>query len=200
MFEEGKSVTDGDLRAKFNSIAGANVYTMFISSLGMMISMIFSGHLGDDKYQAALGIGNSVTFMLVMTVMTGMSRALDVLHTASYGNGDLRLCGIYLNRGRLILTLTYIPISTAIWIFRDEIIGIFSKDPLVKQYCKEYLNGTLPAMWFIGQSEIQKRWLIIMRIIHIPAISNTLTVCIHFTTCYIFVVVLEWGMLGLGYA
>ena len=93
----------------------------------------------------------------------GMTRALDVVHTAAYGAGDLRLCGVYLNRGRLILTMVYIVMFSFIWTFRDELIRIFTSDEEVIAHTKVYMIRVLLANYFVSLCDLQKRWLIIMR-------------------------------------
>ena len=55
-------------------------------------------------------------------------------------------------------------------------------------------------MWFLGLADTQKRWLINMGITHVAAVSNTIVVPLHFVICYVFVVVLDWGIKGLGWA
>ena len=88
-----------------------------MGSVSMVVSTIFAGHLGDERKQAAMGIGNSLTFIFLLTACFGANRALDTLHTTAYGAGNLKLCGTYLNRGRYVMTLVYLPAALLIIIF-----------------------------------------------------------------------------------
>ena len=85
MFEDGKEVTMWMLLTKFANLAFANVYSMLMNSCSMRISTVISGHLGDERMQAGLGISNSITFIFLLTVSMGLNRALDTLHTTAYG-------------------------------------------------------------------------------------------------------------------
>ena len=55
-------------------------------------------------------------------------------------------------------------------------------------------------MLFSGLNDAQKRWLINMKITHVAAISNSITVLVHIASCYTFVFVLDMGIAGLGLA
>ena len=128
-----------------------------------------------------------------------MTRALDVVHTAAFGVGDLQLCGVYLNRGRLVIFMMYTVMASLIWIFKYELIRIFTYDEEVVSHTKTYMIGVLPSIFFVALNDLQKRWLIIMRQVQIPAINNTFTVPVYFISCYVGVVTLDAKMTGLGY-
>ena len=90
--------------------------------------MIFSGNMGDERIQAALGIGNSITFIFLGTACNGSTRGMDTYQTAAYGAGDMHLCGVYLNKGRFFLTLVYIPLALLILIFSEPLTLLFTRD------------------------------------------------------------------------
>ena len=89
-----------------------------------------------------------------MTGCLGMTRALDVIHTAAYAAGDLKLCGVYLNRGRLVLLMVYAVILSFVWIFIDELICIFTNDEEVIAHTKTYIIGVLPAIIFMALNDL----------------------------------------------
>ena len=62
------------------------------------------------------------------------------------------------------------------------------------------MQGVLPGMYFVGLQDTQKRWLLIMRVVNVTIIGNTMTFFLHLGTCYLFVFVFDWGLLGLGWA
>ena len=103
------------LLTKFANLAFANVYSMLMNSCSMLVSTIISGHLGDERMQAGLGISNSVCFICLLSVFYGLNRSLDTLHTTAFGAGDFKLCGVYLNRGRYVNTLFYIPLALLLY-------------------------------------------------------------------------------------
>ena len=200
MFAPGVEVTDWELLKKFNGMALINVYTQLMSSIGIAITMIFSGNMGDERIQTAVGIGNSLTFIFLITACGGSIRGLDTLQTAAYGVGDMYLNGVYLNRARFFCTLCYVPLALGILIFADPLCHMFTKDEVIISYTKDYLHGMVPAVYFMGLSDAQKRWLINMKITHVAAISNTVTLPVHIGCCYVFTISLGMGIAGLGYA
>jgi Na+-driven multidrug efflux pump len=42
--------------------------------------------------------------------MLGINSTLNTLVSQSYGLGNYKLCGIYLNRSRILVTMTYVPL------------------------------------------------------------------------------------------
>jgi MATE family multidrug resistance protein len=58
----------------------------------------------------------------------GLNGALETLVSQAYGAKDLRLCGIYLNRGRFINTLVFLfPISLC-FLFSGKALKAFGQD------------------------------------------------------------------------
>ena len=44
-------------------------------------------------------------------MFVGLNGALETLVSQSYGSGNLKLCGVYLNRGRFVLLCSFIPVA-----------------------------------------------------------------------------------------
>jgi Na+-driven multidrug efflux pump len=139
MFAKVQAVTSYKLISKFNRLALTNVYTHVMASICMVVSMAFSGHMGDERIQAAVGIGNSISFIFIMSCCEGAGRGLDTLHTIAYGAGDLHLCGVYLNRGRFLVTLVFIPVALLLYSLSEQLAGIFTDDEIVIANTRLYL-------------------------------------------------------------
>lgn len=54
---------------------------------------------------AGMGLANVYANMSVTCVIMGLNSALATLISQSHGQGNLRLCGIYLNRARIVIFL-----------------------------------------------------------------------------------------------
>ena len=63
-------------------------------------------------------MGNAIINLMGMTALLGLSQALDTLISHAAGAGNLELCGVYLNRGRYIMIVMFIPF--AIFAFQTE--------------------------------------------------------------------------------
>ena len=55
---------------------------------------------------------------LLFWPLVGMNGAVETLVAQAYGAGDLRICGVYLNRGRMINTVIAIPLIILIYLSR----------------------------------------------------------------------------------
>lgn len=59
---------------------------------------IVLGHSADTNLLAALGLGNLTVSILMLSVGVSFNGSLDTLISQAYGQNDVRLCGVYLNR------------------------------------------------------------------------------------------------------
>lgn len=64
----------------------------------------------DPAMTNGVGVGQAFKTLLGITVLTGASGGLDTYAQQAAGKGDYELSGVYLNRGRLIATLTFLPV------------------------------------------------------------------------------------------
>lgn len=68
------------------------------------------GHLNDRTLIGGVGMAQALMSLMGMSIIMGCNSALDTLVSQSAGAGNLRLCGVYLNRARIIMTILFIPI------------------------------------------------------------------------------------------
>jgi len=80
-----------------------------------------------------VGLGNLCTTFSGFTVMIGMNCALDTLISQAAGQNNVELCGVYLNRGRFICTLLFLPVCFCS-IFMEDAIVYLGLDPEVASY------------------------------------------------------------------
>lgn len=59
---------------------------------------------------AGVGLGSVFANFSGWALVIGMNSALDTLVSQSAGAGKLEMCGVYLNRGRFIMTLFFLPV------------------------------------------------------------------------------------------
>ena len=80
-----------------------------------VINLAFVGHLGKASLMAGVGIGNMYINIVAQSVSVGLNNGLSTYVSQCNGQGNLRLCGIYLNRGRLIALIAQVPIQIILW-------------------------------------------------------------------------------------
>ena len=101
-----------ELLKKYFSIALPTVIQCSFQRATLLINTIYVGHINDVSKLAGVGLAVTISCILCLTILEGMNGAVETLVSQAYGNGQLRLCGVHLNRGRLILTAIFIPLAT----------------------------------------------------------------------------------------
>ena len=84
----------------------ANVQQGFFELLTMFF---LSSNVGSSQL-AAYGLTN-VIVSFISAIFIGLNTTLLTLVSQSFGRGDLELCRTYINRGRVIVSLAFIPIA-----------------------------------------------------------------------------------------
>lgn len=74
----------------------------------------FVGHLGDSAKLAGVGLGTLYVNIFCQSIILGLNGAIATLVAHAHGAGNLRKCGVYLNRGRVIALVAFIPILIAL--------------------------------------------------------------------------------------
>lgn len=78
----------------------------------------------------AVGLsGVVVTLMMLSVLLIGVSSAQEALISQAFGAGDDHLCGVYLNRGRLILVAFFIPLALIPSVYAEELLLVIGQDP-----------------------------------------------------------------------
>ena len=85
------------------------------------------GTLGDPAKIGGVGMGNMIMALFGLSIFSGLNSALDTLVT---GAGNLTLCGVYLNRGRLVILCCFVPIVVIV-LHTEDIMIALSQDPKV---------------------------------------------------------------------
>jgi Na+-driven multidrug efflux pump len=76
-----------------------------------VINTAFIGHLGETAKVAGVGLGNMYINICCFSVFIGLNGAVLTLVSQAYGSGNYHKCGVFLNRGRVVSILAFIPIT-----------------------------------------------------------------------------------------
>ena len=60
---------------------------------------------------AGLGLGISLVESITFSIFFGMNGALETLVAQAFGAEQLSLCGVYLNRARVVNTIIFVPMT-----------------------------------------------------------------------------------------
>lgn len=109
------------------------------------------------------------------------------------------MCGVLLQRGRVLILSTLVPIFV-LFSNMESILIMFSQDPLVAKFAKQYLMVAFPKLVLAGLMDCHRRWLNSFAKNHIPMICSLVSVPFHYLWCYIFVVYFDLELVGIGIA
>jgi MATE family multidrug resistance protein len=87
-----------------------------------------AGHLGDSTIVAAVGLGNMYINVFYLAIVIGMNGTISTFVSQAYGAGQLRMCGIYLNRGRIVIAC-FIPLFVVLSCLAGKIFVLIQQDP-----------------------------------------------------------------------
>jgi MATE family multidrug resistance protein len=118
---------------------------MFAESINTM----FVGHLNDPAKLAGVGLGNLIINMFGVAIIVGMNGALETLVSQAYGSGNLYMAGVYLNRGRFIVAISFVPIFLILNSGETILVSI-GQDPEVSHYAAIYIRTLLPGIFFMA--------------------------------------------------
>lgn len=105
-------------------LATINFVRQFIGVANIMFLSIGVDGKRNDKMIAGVGIGTTVSNFLGMSIILGYNASLDTLISHAYGDNNFQLCGDYLNRARVTMTLLFVPISLTLLMTKDILVGI----------------------------------------------------------------------------
>ena len=183
----------------FFNLAFPVVMQTSLQRLIMLTNTIFAGQINDVNKLAGVGLANVFSCIALLTVIEGINGALETLVSQAYGFGQLQLCGVYFNRGRLVLTAIFIPLAIMLG-YSYQILTFLGQDDLVSRYASLYILITLPALYFYCMFDLTKRFLNCMTITWVPMMAQLVATILHPFWCWLFAVKLEMNILGIGLA
>lgn len=82
---------------------------------------------------SGVGLGDNALIFFGQACLMGMNNAIETLVAQAAGAGNLKLAGVYLNRGRFLLTVSYIPIVVLLLNVENILVKI-GQDPKASAY------------------------------------------------------------------
>lgn len=158
------------------------------------VSMIFCGHLGKTEL-AGVALATAVINVTGISIGSGLASACDTLISQTFGSGNFKQVGVYLQRGILILLVFCFP-CWAILIHTQTILLTVRQSPEVARVSQLYVEIFMPALPAAFMYQLQGRYLqnqgIIWPQVVTGAAGNVLNAIIN----YVFLSVLHLGVAG----
>ena len=95
---------------------------------------------------AGVGLGDVALAFLGQYALLGLNNAIETLAAQAAGAGNLHLAGVYLNRGRVLLTLFFIPM-TILYFYIENILLYLGQDPEASKCAQIYAVYFLPGLY-----------------------------------------------------
>ena len=134
----------------FLKLAIPAIFTNLAAFATVVTNSVFAGRMNDPVKLASVGLSSVCVNIMVLSIMIGLNAAQETLTSQAYGAGNLKLCGIYLNRGRFILIAFFIPFAVIPSIFAEEIFNGIGQDPEVSRLTAIQVRALLPAVFCYG--------------------------------------------------
>ncbi len=109
---------------QYVNLAFPQILSCLIYEIVMQLNIIFIGQLNDATKLAGVGLANMITNVLGISILCGINDAQSTLTSHAYGANNLHLCGVYLNRGKLILISVYLPLAVGLLFSKQTLMAL----------------------------------------------------------------------------
>ncbi|CDW80289.1 na+-driven multidrug efflux pump [Stylonychia lemnae] len=164
-----------------------------------IVNMFFIGHLNDPAMVAGVGLGNMYVNIVCQSLILGLNGGVGTLVAQAYGSKNMRKCGVYLNRGRIITLMCYIPMVFSI-LMCERVLLFIGQDPAASRFAQQYVYAIIPGMFFHGQFDATRQYLISMHRNLLVTVVMITTSLLHMLWCYLLVNIAQMGVQGASLA
>ena len=97
-----------------------------------LINLLFISSFNDTEKMAGLGLAISI-LAVIMVIMNGITIPVETLTSNAFGSGNLKLCGLYLNRSLMVALGTYSIIAALFYFLflKQQIFSSLEQDRMV---------------------------------------------------------------------
>ncbi|GAB5353102.1 hypothetical protein AAMO2058_000009500 [Amorphochlora amoebiformis] len=169
-----------------------NVLQSLTGYLMNVSSMIILGHLAGPRELAGASMGSVVGGILGLTVLMGLSEAIDTLCSQAFGARHYKDMGQIMQRGLTLLMIFASLISIVFW-NSESLLLISGQHPSLSKSAANYIRGMIPGIFGYSTSIAFQRFLSAQGQTRPLWYVATATVPIHVGMTYFLV-----GPLGLG--
>lgn len=164
------------------------------------INIIYIGRYNDSNLISGIGIGTLYVNATGYILGAGLIGGLDTLCSQTFGAKQFRLLGIYANIARFVVIMFFILICLPSIYFSSNILNMLGQFEEVSTIASHFSHSMIPSLFFALQYNTSLRYLQAMNIFT-PGMMITLTTALfHPLWCYLFIVYLEFGVVGAGMA
>jgi MATE family multidrug resistance protein len=170
--------------------------------LQLTINLIFIGKTSDQSEKIIEGIGITHLYinLTLFYVSMGLVCGFESLGAHAFGSKNYKLFGLYYHRA-IIVTITYAICMIVIHSFTAvKVLTFLGVKPEIMEYIDSYIHVyifyIIPDILFSANF----RYINIISKSYVNLITLVVTILLHPLWCYLFIIVLEFGIKGAGVA
>ncbi|KAI9200902.1 hypothetical protein LWI28_014860 [Acer negundo] len=183
---------------KLWSIVGPAIFSRVSSFTMNIITQAFAGHLGEVEL-AAISIANTVIVGFNFGLLLGMASALETLCGQAFGAKRYRMLGIYMQRSWLVLFM-FCFLLLPFYIFASPILKWLGQTDDVAEMSGVVAVWMIPLHFSFAFVFPVQRFLQCQLKNQVIAWVSLVGLLINVLTSWLFVYVLDWGVIGAAVA
>lgn len=159
-----------------------------------LVSVMFSGHLGDVQLAGAT-LGNSWATVTGYAFVIGLSGGLETLCGQAYGAGLYRRLGLYLQSSLIVSALASALVSV-VWVFTEPVLLFLRQEPQVSRAAAEFVRSQIPGLFAFAFLQCLLRYLQMQSVVAPLVAVSSASFALHVALAYLLVSVLGLGLAG----
>ncbi|KAM3371431.1 hypothetical protein ACQJBY_018693 [Aegilops geniculata] len=159
-----------------------------------LVSVMFSGHLGDVHLAGAM-LGNSWATIIGYAFVTGMSGALETLCGQAYGAQLYRMLGLYLQSSLIMSAVVSVAIAV-IWLFTEPLLLCLRQEPEVSHAAAVFIRYQIPGLFAFSFLQCLLRYLQTQSVVVPLVVCSVVPFALHVPLNHLLVNVLGLGLAG----
>ncbi|KAF8663836.1 hypothetical protein HU200_055170 [Digitaria exilis] len=158
-----------------------------------LVSVMFSGHLGDVQLAGAT-LANSWVTVTGYAFVIGLSGGLETLCGQAYGAGLYIRLGLYL-QSSLIVSAAASALISVLWAFTEPLLLLLRQDPRVSRAAAVFARAQIPGLFAFSSMQCLLRYLQMQSVVAPLVAFSAASFAFHLALACLLV-----GPLGLGLA
>ncbi|CAO2149915.1 unnamed protein product [Urochloa humidicola] len=159
-----------------------------------LVSVMFSGHLG-DVHLAGATLGNSWATVTGYAFVMGLSGALETLCGKAYGARLNRMLGLYL-QSSFIMSATASAFISLFWYFTEPVLLFLQQDPDVSHAAAVFVQAQIPGLFAFSFLHCLLRYLQTQSVVLPLVVCSVAPFALHVALTHLLVNVLGLGLAG----
>ncbi|XP_047953788.1 protein DETOXIFICATION 18-like [Salvia hispanica] len=156
-----------------------------------LVSVMFAGHLGEHELTSA-NLANSWAAVTGLSLMVGLSGALETLCGQAFGAKKHRIMGVYLQTSCIISIICSLLVS-GLWFYSDTILISLHQKPHIANSAGVYLKYLVPGLFAYGLLQNMLRFLQSQSVVMPLVVCSLVPLALHIGVAYALV---NWSSLG----